>query len=97
VPTAVRGPTPSGGHRELSNEHRAMRGGGTISFGFKPGVLQVGANAARLVVAPPTIPARVGSPHRSVAQSVNQPRTPPPEAHRLRCGGRVVPVGVAQS
>ncbi|KAL5653755.1 hypothetical protein ACJX0J_033074, partial [Zea mays] len=28
------------GHRELSNEHRAMRGGGTISFGFRPGVLQ---------------------------------------------------------
>jgi hypothetical protein len=38
------------GHRELSNEHRAMRGGGTISFGFRPGVLQVGANAARLVL-----------------------------------------------
>jgi hypothetical protein len=37
------------GHRELSNEHRTMRGGGTISFGFRPGVLQVGANAARLV------------------------------------------------
>jgi hypothetical protein len=27
VLTAVRGPTPSGGHRELSNEHRAMRAG----------------------------------------------------------------------
>jgi hypothetical protein len=37
------------GHRELSNEHRAMRGGGTISFGFRPGVLQVEANATRLV------------------------------------------------
>ena len=97
VPMAVRGPTPSGYHRELSNEHRAMRGGGTISFGFRPSVLQVGANVARLVVAPPTIPARVGSPHRSVAQSANRPQTPPLEAHRLRCGGRVVPVGVVQS
>jgi hypothetical protein len=26
VPTTVRGSTPSGGHRELSNEHRTMRG-----------------------------------------------------------------------
>jgi hypothetical protein len=48
VPTAVRGPTPSGGHRELSNDHARDTAAPDPVMGFPvPGrLLQLGMGAA---------------------------------------------------
>jgi len=48
VPTAVRGPTPSGGHRELSNDHARDTAAPDPVMGFLvPGrLLQLGMGAA---------------------------------------------------